>query len=65
MKRFTIAHEGYNIDEVNRFIVIVIKRLEKLNMTAIKQINLLKNDKNIDKITVMDNKNNSSLIESK
>lgn len=41
------------------------ERLEKLNMTAIKQINLLKNDKNIDKITVMDNKNNSSLIESK
>lgn len=31
MKRFTIAHEGYNIDEVNRFIDIVIKRLEKLN----------------------------------
>ena len=31
MKRFTINHEGYNIDEVNRFIDIVIKRLEKLN----------------------------------
>lgn len=31
MKRFTIAHEGYNIVEVNRFIDIVIKRLEKLN----------------------------------
>lgn len=31
MKRFTIAHEGYNIEEVNRFIDIVIKRLEKLN----------------------------------
>lgn len=31
MKRFTITHEGYNIDEVNRFIDIVIKRLEKLN----------------------------------
>ena len=31
MKRFTIASEGYNIDEVNRFIVVVIKRLEKLN----------------------------------
>ena len=31
MKRFTITQEGYNVDEVNRFIDIVIKRLEKLN----------------------------------
>lgn len=31
MKRFTITKEGYNVDEVNRFIDIVIKRLEKLN----------------------------------
>lgn len=31
MKRFNIVHEGYNIEEVNRFIDIVIKRLEKLN----------------------------------
>ena len=31
MKRFTIENNGYNIEEVNRFIDIVIKRLEKLN----------------------------------
>ena len=31
MKRFTINSEGYNIEEVNRFIDVVIKRLEKLN----------------------------------
>jgi len=31
MKRFTITNDGYNIDEVNRFIDVVIKRLEKLN----------------------------------
>ena len=31
MKRLTITHEGYNIKEVNRFIDVVIKRLEKLN----------------------------------
>ena len=31
MKRFTITSEGYNVDEVNRFIDVVIKRLEKLN----------------------------------
>ena len=31
MKRFTITNDGYNVDEVNRFIDVVIKRLEKLN----------------------------------
>lgn len=31
MKRFTITSEGYNIEEVNRFIDVVIRRLEKLN----------------------------------
>ena len=31
MKRFSITSEGYNVDEVNRFIDVVIKRLEKLN----------------------------------
>ena len=31
MKRFTIENNGYKIEEVNRFIDIVIKRLEKLN----------------------------------
>ena len=29
MKRFTIVNNGYNVDEVNRFIDVVIKRLEK------------------------------------
>lgn len=31
MKRFSIVERGYDIDEVNRFIDIVISRLEKLN----------------------------------
>lgn len=31
MKRFSIVERGYDIDEVNRFIDIVIGRLEKLN----------------------------------
>ena len=31
MKRFSIVDKGYDIDEVNRFIDIVIGRLEKLN----------------------------------
>ena len=31
MKRFSIVEKGYNIDEVNSFIDIVIKRLEELS----------------------------------
>lgn len=31
MKRFSIVENGYNIDEVNSFIDIVIKRLEELS----------------------------------
>lgn len=31
MKRFSIVEKGYDVDEVNRFIDIVIERLEKLN----------------------------------
>ena len=31
MKRFSIVNNGYNIEEVNRFIDIVIKKLEKLS----------------------------------
>ncbi len=31
MKRFSIVNNGYDINEVNRFIDIVIQRLEKLN----------------------------------
>ena len=31
MKRFSVVENGYDIDEVNKFIDIVIGRLEKLN----------------------------------
>ena len=31
MKRFSIVQNGYDVDEVNRFIDIVIRRLEKLD----------------------------------
>lgn len=31
MKRFTIVDRGYDIDEVHKFIDIVIRKLEKLN----------------------------------
>jgi len=45
MKRFSIVQNGYDVDEVNRFIDIVIGRLEKLNtenttlMAKIEKIN--------------------------
>lgn len=31
MKRFSVVERGYNIEEVNNFVDVVIKRLEKLN----------------------------------
>lgn len=41
------------------------KRLEKLNITAKKQINLLSLDKNVENISKIDNKENQLLIQSK
>lgn len=55
MKRFSIVDRGYDIDEVNRFIDIVIGRLEKLNtenatyVAKIEKLNLkLKENENYD-----------------
>ena len=53
MKRFSIVNNGYNIEEVNQFIDIVINKLEKLsieNNEYLKQLEELKKnrDKNID-----------------
>ena len=31
MKRFSIVNSGYDINEVNRFVDVVIRRLELLN----------------------------------
>ena len=39
MKRFSIVNNGYDINEVNRFIDIVIERLEKLNAENASYIN--------------------------
>lgn len=41
------------------------ERLEKLNLTARKQINLLINDRNVNKITIMDKEGKVPLIENK
>lgn len=48
MKRFSIVNNGYNIEEVNNFIDIVIRRLEKLsqdNNNYLKQLEELKKQK--------------------
>ena len=49
MKRFSIVNSGYNIDEVNQFIDIVIKKLEKLsddNTSYLQQLETLKKQSN-------------------
>ena len=49
MKRFSIVNNGYNIDEVNQFIDIVIKKLEKLsedNTNYLQQLEILKKQSN-------------------
>ena len=49
MRRFSIVNNGYNIDEVNNFIDIVIKKLEKLsqdNSNYLAQLEKLKSENN-------------------
>lgn len=49
MKRFSIVNNGYNIEEVNNFIDIVIKKLEKLsqdNNNYLTQLEKLKKESN-------------------
>ena len=49
MKRFSIVNNGYNMDEVNRFVDEVIKRLEKLsqeNSNYLSQLESLKKESN-------------------
>ena len=49
MKRFSIVNNGYNIEEVNNFIDIVIKKLEKLseeNNNYLMQLEKLKKENN-------------------
>lgn len=49
MKRFSIVNNGYNIEEVNNFIDVVIKKLEKLsqdNNNYLMQLEQLKKESN-------------------
>ena len=54
MKRFSIVNNGYDIGEVNRFIDIVIRRLEKLNAENVKYASL------VDELNNKLNQNNDS-----
>lgn len=61
MKRFSIVDKGYDIEEVNKFIDIVINRLEKLNRentSNIATIDILNK-----KIIEIENNNNTSKLE--
>ena len=49
MRRFSIVNNGYNIEEVNHFIDIVIRKLEKLsdeNTNYLKELESLKKQSN-------------------
>ena len=50
MKRFSIVQTGYDVNEVNRFIDVVITRLEKIsneNMLLNREIERLKEENSI------------------
>ena len=52
MKRFSIVNNGYNIEEVNNFIDIVIKKLEKLSEDNNNYLMLLENLKKQNEINL-------------
>ena len=66
MKRFSIVEKGYNIDEVNSFIDIVIKRLEELSDDNNKYLLELENlKKKIDDNNLKKSNNNIDMKVSK
>lgn len=65
MKRFSIVNNGYNIDEVNNFIDIVIRKLEELsadNNKYLAQLDELKKQVDIEKNKA---KSNNQEVDSK
>ena len=63
MKRFSIVNNGYDIDEVNKFVDIVIRKLELLNNENIackKQIETL--EKKIEQGGNIDNKLSRAIL---
>lgn len=65
MKRFSITTNGYNIEEVNNFIDIVIKKLEQLssdNNNYLQQLEVLKKQVAQNNQNSIDNKVSKALI---
>ena len=59
MKRFSVVENGYDVDEVNRFIDIVIGRLEKLNAENASYVEKIDNlNEKIQNIKVNNSTNN-------
>lgn len=65
MKRFSITANGYNIEEVNNFIDIVIKKLEQLssdNNNYLQQLEILKKQVSENQQNSIDKKVSKALI---
>lgn len=63
MKRFTIKENGYDIDEVNKFVDIVIRKLEMLNNENITYKNKIASlEKKIEDVGSIDKKLSSAIL---
>ena len=63
MKRFHVVENGYDIDEVNRFIDIVIGRLEKLNAENVSYIAKIdKLNKKLQDLSLEDNRLEKTIL---
>ena len=64
MKRFKVVSNGYDMDEVNKFIDVVIKRLEKLNEENKYYLKLVDELKKNPQVNSGDSKSSSTISES-
>lgn len=63
MKRFTIRENGYDIEEVNKFVDIVIRKLEMLNNENIAYRNEIASlEKKIENVDSIDKKLSSAIL---
>ena len=63
MKRFTIKENGYDIEEVNKFVDIVIRKLEMLNNENIDYKNQITSlEKKLENVDSIDKKLSSAIL---
>lgn len=63
MKRFTIKENGYDIEEVNKFVDIVIRKLEMLNNENIDYKNQIASlEKKLENVDSIDKKLSSAIL---